>query len=419
MERAWIISTGTELTLGRSVDTNAAWLARHLAELGVRTERVVVLPDDADALRETLLQAAAACQLVLITGGLGPTEDDVTRRALAEAAGVPLTLDEPSLAHLCAYFAERGLEMPEANVSQAMIPQSGRALPNDRGTAPGVLVELGGTPCYAMPGVPYEMGAMFAAQVAPGVRAATTGRVLASRCLRTTGVPEARLGARIADLMAEGRNPCVGVTTKLSIINVTISATAASDAEARRLLDETEREIRSRLGVAVFGMENDTLASVVGELLASASLTLSTAESCTGGLIGKLLTDASGSSRYYFGGVVSYADEAKRDLLGVSAATLEQHGAVSERVADEMARGARRAFQSDYALSVTGVAGPTGGTAEKPVGLVYIGLAGPDRTSVSELRCGPQAPRDVIRTRSAVAALDRLRRTLLSAEGGQ
>lgn len=413
MERGWIISCGTELTLGQTVDTNAAWLAEQLAAIGIRPERHVTVPDAPDALRDVLLEAARAADVVVLSGGLGPTIDDVTRAAMAASAGVPLETHAPTLERLRAFFAQRGREMPEVNSVQALIPRTGRALPNTCGTAPGIALEIAGTPCFALPGVPFEMQEMFAREVAPLLQAAARGRVLLSRRLRTFGRAEAELGTALADLMTPGRNPDVGTTAELGIISLRLTASAADRTAADALLDETEREIRSRLGHTVFGRDADTLASAAGELLVAAGQTLATAESCTGGLIAKLITDVPGASRYFRGGAVTYANEAKQELTGVSAELLARYGAVSEPVARAMADGARRCFQADFALSVTGVAGPTGGTPEKPVGLVYIGLAGPGGVQVREQRMGGDAPRHLIRARAAWSALNLLRLELL------
>jgi nicotinamide-nucleotide amidase len=415
MQHAWIISVGTELTLGQTVDTNSAWLAARLAAIGIRTLRHVTVPDDDDAIRDALLQAADASDMVLVTGGLGPTDDDLTRPALAEAAGVKLELDEPSLARLRAFFTARNRPMPERNVVQAMVPATGRAILNTCGTAPGLWIRLRGKPCYVMPGVPFEMRTMFEHEIEPALRAAAGGRVLLSRRVNTFGLGESEVGQRIADLMQRGRNPEVGTTVDFGVVAVRINATAPTHSAAEAKLDETEAELRRRLGDVVFGRDNDTLASVVGALLAAAGRTLATAESCTGGLIGALVTDVSGSSAYYRGGAVVYADQAKMDVLGVPADDLGRHGAVSAPVAEAMARGAARVFGADYAVSVTGIAGPTGGTPEKPVGLVYIGLHTQEEVQAREYRFGSDWPRQAIRLRTASTALNLLRLALLQA----
>jgi len=413
MARAWIISTGTELTLGQTLDRNAAWLAEQLAALGVATERIVIVPDARDAIRDAIAQAARACEVVIITGGLGPTNDDVTRQALADAAGLPLELDQACLARLRAFFTERGREMPDANRVQALMPRTARALPNWCGTAPGLALTVEGARCYALPGVPFEMMDMFQREVAPELETIAAGQVLVSRRLRCFGTPESELGVRLRDWMVRGRNPEVGTTAELGEITLHIRARAPSGAEAQTLLDDAEREIRRRLGIVVFGRDDETLAGVVGRLLLDATATLSTAESCTGGLVGEMLTAVPGSSRYYLGGVVAYANEVKQQWLHVSPQTLERHGAVSEAVARAMAAGARAVFGSSYALAVTGIAGPAGGSVEKPVGLVFLGLASPRSVSARQLLCGPQTPRQVIRERAARSVLNLLRLELL------
>ena len=413
MNNAWIISVGTELTLGQSLDTNSAWLAKQLAGIGIRAHRHVTVADELASLRDLLLAGAASCDVILVTGGLGPTEDDLTRQALADAAGQPLEVDEPSLGALQAFFAARQRPMPERNTVQALIPRTARAIHNTCGTAPGIAIAVAGTPVYAMPGVPFEMRAMSIRDVLPVLRARTAGQIIALRHLHTFGLGESLLGERIRDLMQRGRNPEVGTTAELGIVGIRINATAADERAATAMLDEVEAEIRRRLGHVVFGRDEQTLAGVIGELLVARGQTVSTAESCTGGMLGAALTDVPGSSRYYVGGVVGYANETKTRLLGVSAANLSEHGAVSAAVALAMANGAADALHSDYAVSVTGVAGPDGGTMDKPVGLVFIGLRTPEGTRVREYRLGADNPRDVIRTRATRIALNLLRLGLL------
>ncbi|MBN2447995.1 MAG: competence/damage-inducible protein A [Phycisphaerae bacterium] len=413
MKTAWIISIGTELTLGQTVDTNGAWLAQRLAALGIQTDRHVAVADDLAATADVALAAAGAAEVVLITGGLGPTDDDLTRAALARAAGVELVFDETSLAHIRGFFAARGREMLERNRTQAMLPRGAKAILNTCGTAPGVELRLRGCPCYVMPGVPFEMRAMFERDIEPVLRVAAAGRALRQRRLHLFGMPESEVGDVLADLMVRGRNPEVGTTATLGIIGVRINAAGDSAAEADVLLDETEREVRQRIGTPVFGRDEDTLAGVVGRMLVGRGATVSTAESCTGGLIAKELTDVAGSSAYFLGGAVTYSNAAKTAVLGVDEELIAAHGAVSEPVAAAMASGARARFGSDYAVSTTGIAGPGGGTAQKPVGLVYIGLATPTDTVVLERRFGGSVPREAIREWAARTALNRLRTWLL------
>lgn len=409
MASACIIAIGSELALGQSIDTNSAWLAAELAAAGVRCRRFVVVPDELDSIVAAIRAAAADVPLVILTGGLGPTEDDLTREALAQASGQPLVEDAAAVESIRAFFAARGRAMPDRNRVQARRPAGGRLIANACGTAPGLRVPVGGAVCYALPGVPYEMKAMFTAGVLPELRAVAGGGVLLTRALRCFGAGESEIGQRIADLMRRGANPEVGTAVSDGMIDIRICAAAAAADAAAALLDQAEAELRGRLGALVVGREDATLASAVGDELLAAGETLSTAESCTGGLLGKLLTDVPGSSRYYLGGGVAYANALKESLLAVSASLLAEHGAVSEPVAAAMAGGARERFRSIWAISTTGVAGPAGGTPEKPVGLVYFGLAGPHGVRTHRALLGEQTPRESIRLRAAHLALNLVR----------
>lgn len=413
--QAWIISIGTELTLGQSLDTNSAWLAQRLAGLGFRCARHITLPDERAEIVAEFRAAAQRADLVLVSGGLGPTEDDLTRAALAEAAGQELVLDPESTEQIRAFFAARQRTMSASNESQALRPAGGRALRNPVGTAPGIFVEIEGTPFYVLPGVPHEMRELFALHVEPAVRALSGGGVVCSRTLHTFGAGESVIGERIRDLMQRRRNPEAGTTAKLGVISIRINATAGSASAATALLDDAERELRTRLGEWIFGRDAETLAAAVGALLVARGETLAVAESCTGGLIGALLTDVAGSSRYFRGGVIAYANDVKCDELGVSAADLDRCGAVSEVVARQMAEGVRTRLRAAFGLSITGVAGPGGGSADKPVGLVYIGVADATGTAVHELRLGETTPRDVVRQRAAQSALNAVRLRLIGA----
>ena len=417
-QTAWILSVGTELILGQTVDTNTAWLATQLAAAGLHCTHHVTVADNLDHLHAALLQAADQADVIIVTGGLGPTEDDITRDALAAAAGVPLLDHAPSRAALEAYFESRGRPMPPGNLVQARVPRGAHVLPNTCGTAPGLQLALGSATVFALPGVPFEMREMYARAVVPCLAASTPERIVLSRRLNAFGRGESDVGEMLADLMARGRNPEVGTTAALGVIGVRINAAAPNEKEALSLLDSAETEIRRRLGSLVFGTEDETLAHAVQNELAARNLTVATAESCTGGLMGKLLTDVAGSSATFRGGVIAYANEIKQERLGVPEELLVTHGAVSAPVAAAMAEGARRALGSDYALSATGVAGPGGGTPEKPVGLVYVGLAGPQETQTRELRLGDTTPRDVIRLRTAFIALNLLRRALVQPTEG-
>jgi nicotinamide-nucleotide amidase len=303
--------------------------------------------------------------------------------------------------------------MLAANQVQAMLPRGGRALANTCGTAPGIAIDLAGVACFAMPGVPFEMKQMFEHEVRPALTGRGTESVLLTRQLHCFGRGESDIGQDIRDLMAPDRNPLVGTRAGLGVITLRIDARAADRATAEIMLNDVERELRLRLGEVIYASEDESLAAAVGNLLVAGGQTVAVAESCTGGLIGQLLTDVSGSSRYFLGGVMAYADEAKSRLLGVPEELIRSCGAVSPEVAAAMANGATAAFGSDWAVSVTGIAGPTGGSPYKPVGLVYVGYGTPSKIQVEECRFGERTPRAVIRERAARSALNQLRLSLL------
>ena len=407
--KAVILAVGNELTSGQTVDTNSAWLARQLVLRGIETVAHHTVGDDRKAIERAFREAAAEAELVVVTGGLGPTADDLTRHGLADAMGVELVMDEAALVELEAFFRRRGRQMVPSNRVQVTFPVGARPIENQRGTAPGIAAKLGDAAVYVMPGVPHEMRWIFEQRIAPQLPAADGA--IAERVVHAFGSGESDIGARIADLMARGANPTVGTTVSAGWISVRISACGRTGEEAAALADTAVGEVRRRLGEWYIGEGEDTMASIVGRLLRDAGQTLATAESCTGGLLGEMITETSGSSDYYLGGVVSYANEVKRLLLGVPAELLAEHGAVSEPVAEAMATGVRRRLGSDWSLALTGIAGPTGGSDEKPVGLVYIALAGPAGAAVH--RHVFPGDRPIIRHRAATAALNHLRLALV------
>lgn len=407
-----ILSIGTELTMGQTVDTNAAWLSSQLATLGILCEQHVTISDDLPPIRRAIAAAASEADRVLITGGLGPTDDDLTRQALADAMGVGLQLHQESLDRIEEFFRARNRKMSAANRVQAMFPVGATPIENTCGTAPGIHARVNESEVFCMPGVPREMKTMFTRDVLPHLQRLSGGRACVQRTIRTFGGTEAEIGEKIADLMTRGRNPTVGTSAADLIISIRINALADTPQEAARLADADVAEVYSRLGDWVFGEDDATLQTAVGRLLIDMKRTVSTAESCTGGMIAKRLTDVSGSSAYFLQGFVTYSNKAKSDLLVVPPALIEQHGAVSPEVARAMADGCRRVSGTDYAISVTGIAGPSGGTPEKPVGLVYIGLADAAGIDVRELRQGNHLTRDEIRDRAAKVALSWLRTKL-------
>jgi len=420
--RAVILSIGDELALGQTVDTNSAWLSARLARRGVMTVYHHTVADDRPAIADAFRRAGDAAELVLVSGGLGPTEDDLTRDALADALGVGLEPDEASMRRLEAFFARRSRPMPDRNRVQAMIPAGAAALVNEHGTAPGLRAKVGRADVIVMPGVPREMRGMYAAHVEPLLDAQRSasggGRAILTTKINTFGQGESDVAEQLDGLMPRDRNPTVGTTVSDGICAVRVRSEAATPAEAEAELNNTVAEVERRLGPIVFGREDDTLQQALVALLVDRALTLATAESCTGGLIGKMITDVAGSSAVYLGGWVTYAYAMKREQLGVPAELLEAHGAVSEPVVRAMAEGALTRSGADLSLSISGVAGPGGGTAEKPVGTVWVGLGLRDDADGSKivtraLRLLLPGSRDAVRDRSAKCALQALRLVLM------
>lgn len=372
---AEVVSIGSELTSGQSLDTNCQWLSRRLEEAGIPVGFHTTVADDLEANIDVFQHALRRSELVVSTGGLGPTADDLTRDALARVAGVELVLDPDSLAFIQMLFESRGRQMPERNRVQAMFPSGATVIPNPRGTAPGIWLEVAGRLVVALPGVPREMFGMFEEWVLPRLAERFGGgRAIVHRVLRCFGAGESQIEEKLGDLTRRGRHPEVGITASNATISLRVTAKAATPEEARRLIEPDVARIRQTLGELVFGEGDEELQHAVAKALADTRKTLATAESCTGGLVGHLLTEVPGISAHYLGGVVCYSNEAKMRFLGVPEELLLRHGAVSPEVAQAMARGCRNRFGADVAVAVTGIAGPGGGTEDKPVGLVYVCL---------------------------------------------
>lgn len=418
---AEILTIGDELLRGEIVDTNKSFLAERLLQLEVETRFQSSVGDDPADMRDAFLRAHGRADIVLVSGGLGPTRDDLTLEVLARTFGRERVLHEPSLAAIRAFFARVGREMAENNAKQALMPEGAEVLVNPVGTAPGCLLEVpaagrsGSVAFFCLPGVPSELAKMMDEQVLPRVaaRLAAAGKpreVVRAALLRTFGLGESNLDQELRDL-ARDEGVSLGFRTAFPDNYLRPVARGATEAEAEARLAKLCDAIRERLGALVYGTGDETLEQVVGALLAARGLRLATAESCSGGLVGVKLTAVPGSSRYYPGGVVAYSNESKRALLEVPAALLERHGAVSAEVARAMAEGARRRFGADLAVSTTGISGPDGGTPEKPVGLVYVGLASPEGSAAHELLF--RLDRERHRVLTAQVALDCVRRFLL------
>ncbi|HRF60295.1 MAG TPA: competence/damage-inducible protein A [Fimbriimonadaceae bacterium] len=407
---AEIVSVGTELLLGQIVDRNAATLGVLFAECGVIHRHRQTVGDNLDRLVEALRFALSRSDLVVTIGGLGPTQDDLTRDGIAAALDDDLVLDEAVVTHLKEVFARRGLAWVESNTRQAMRPRSGSIIPNPNGTAPGLVCRKAGKIVIALPGPVNEFDPMLETSVRSLLEALGGGQVLLSRTLRIAGMGESLVEARLGDLM-ESQNPTVAPYAKTAEVHLRLTARAVDRIGAIALLDPVEEAIRGRLGDAIYGVDDETLEYAVVTALQKHRATAAVAESCTGGLLGGRLTAVPGSSEVFLGGVIAYANAVKERMLGVPRSILDTDGAVSERCAAAMATGAREAFNSDYALSITGIAGPDGGSDAKPVGLVYLGIATPTGVTVHEQKF--RGRRETIRDRAAQYALLLLRRALL------
>ena len=410
---ACVLSVGDELVLGQGLDTNARWISERLLALGVRPIEHVTVEDDLERQRDILREMARRADVVVVTGGLGPTKDDLTRQALASAMDDELVEDEGSLEFLFDLERERGRTMTDERRAQALRPSRGRSLDNGFGTAPGRFGTVEGCDVICLPGPPREMRPRVEAHVAPALRPAAGARTM-TRVLRTYGLAEADAGARLGALMERAGvdDTMVGVTASGGIVSVRMRARDGAT------LDRLEAEAREAMGETVFGYEDETLERLVVRLLGERGERVTVAESCTGGLLGASITSVPGSSDVYNGGVLTYADEAKTYLLGVQPDVFESHGAVSEPCARSMAEGALRAptgVRAAHALAVTGIAGPGGGSDEKPVGTVFIGYARRGHETVVK-RFLIAGDRDDVRARSVVAALGMLSYALRGAE---
>ncbi|MBU4247948.1 MAG: competence/damage-inducible protein A [Verrucomicrobia bacterium] len=412
--QAIIISIGDELTLGQTVDTNAAWLSARLIERGILTRWHQTVPDDRAAIAHAVRQAAAEADWVILTGGLGPTADDLTRQALADVLGTALETNPGALECIEQFFKTRDRPMTPGNRVQALCPVGAECLDNHCGTAPGLKLRIGRAVVVAMPGVPVEMKAMFERHVMP-VLDAQTGRVILTAMLHTFGLGESQVGDQLGELMNRERNPKVGTTVSAGVVSVRVRSEFPSAGAAQAALDATLAEIRRRLGSLIYGEGMTTLPEVVGRLLTEQHCTVATAESCTAGLVGKMLTDMAGASAYYRGGWIVYANELKTVSLGVPADMIVREGAVSEPVVRRMAEEALIRSGADYALALTGIAGPDGDSSEKPVGTVWIALAR-RRSGGIDVRAERfifPGIRDLVRERAAKTVLNLLRLQLI------
>ena len=403
---AAVLSIGTELSRGELVNTNGPWIAAQLVSIGFEVFEHAVVDDDRPRIVAAIERLARSVSVVVCTGGLGPTTDDVTTESVATLLGVSLKRDEASLEHIRRRFEKLGRTMSDSNSKQADFPEGADVLANPIGTAPGFSVRVGRAICFFMPGVPREMTRMFDEQVVPRIRALAPSDTYQIR-IKTFGLPESVVGEKLAGIEATNEGVIIGYRAHFPEIEVKILAKGASQKSAREACEKATAEVRSRLAEVVYGEGDDTFSSVVGRVLRNKGVTLAIAESCTGGLVGSMLTREPGASDFLLLDAVTYANSAKSRVLGVDEDLLRAHGAVSAEVAAAMAEGARRASGADVALSLTGVAGPTGGTEDKPVGTVYMGVTGSRGTEVKH-RVFP-GDRLQIQTLAAYAGLTILR----------
>lgn len=408
---AEIVCVGTELLLGETVNTHAPFLSERLAAYGIDVYHHITVGDNPGRLESALREAGRRAPLVIVTGGLGPTGDDVTREAIASVTGRPLVLNEEVLAGIQRWFSERGRPMAPGNRKQALFPEGSHVLPNPHGTAPGFVLEWApGRWFVALPGPPRELRPMVDGPLRPFLEGWAGGRAgLSRRVLRIAGIGESEVEHRLADLFAAQGEVTLATYARGSEVHLRL-ATRGTGPEAVARLDALAAEIRRRLGVHVYGEGEQALEAVIGELLRARRETLAVAESCTGGRVADRLTNVPGSSQYFIAGVVAYANQAKVLSLAVSPHALTAHGAVSAQVARAMAAGARRTYGTHWAVATTGIAGPGGGTPEKPVGTVYVAVEGPGGGRVERHRW--LGDRETVKERSAQAALFLLYRAL-------
>lgn len=406
--KAEIITIGDELLIGQVIDTNSAWIAEQLNLVGIRVHQITSISDERDHILKTLEDASHRADLVLMTGGLGPTKDDITKHTLCEYFDTELTFHEPSFKNVEKLFKARGYKVTELNRQQAEVPANCTPLSNPNGTAPGMWFEKNNVIYVSMPGVPFEMKPLVTNEVLPRLAEKLNSSYIVHKTVLTHGVGESLL-AKIIETWEDElpENVKLAYLPQPGIVRLRITAVGSDKDALRKSLDNQIKKLASIIPDLIFGYNQDTLEGVTGKLLREKNQTLSTAESCTGGYIAHLITSIPGSSDYYRGSTVSYANEVKTKELNVKAIDIEKHGAVSEEVVRQMAAGAREKFDTDYALAVSGVAGPDGGRDEKPVGTTWIALATPESIIAKKYLFGEHRGRNI--RKSALAALNMLR----------
>ncbi len=406
-----IISVGTEILLGNIVNTNAAYLAEKCAGLGLSCYYQDVVGDNEERLSETIKTALSRSDILLLSGGLGPTQDDLTKESAAKVMGRNLYLHEESKAAIQSFFEERGLEITDNNWKQAMVPEGCIVMENPNGTAPGIIMAQKGKHVILMPGPPNEMIPMFETSVMPYL-SNLQSCVIFSQTVKICGVGESKAETMVEDLIREQSNPTIATYAKTGEVHLRVTARAEDEKAAKKLVKPVVKELKGRFGNHIYTTDDDvTLEKAVVDLLLANKLTVSTVESCTGGLLAGRLINVPGVSEVFKAGYITYSNKSKRRLLGIKKATLLKHGAVSEQIARDMVKGAALMTKADVAVSVTGIAGPTGATEEKPVGLVYIGCNVCGRINVKEYHFSGN--RAKVRESTVAAALSLMRECIL------
>lgn len=408
--KAEIIAVGTELLLGDIVNTNAQYISKRLADVGINVFHQSIVGDNEERLKDEFALAYSRSDIVITTGGLGPTKDDITKECGAEFFDKKLILHAESLNRIQNYFSKLNRPVNEGNEKQAYFPEGAIVLTNNHGTAPGCIIENDSKILIVLPGPPKEMKPMFEESVLPYLKKYQDS-ILVSKVLRICGIGEGHMVDEISDIIDNQVNPTVAPYAKEGEVTLRITARASSEKEAEILIAPVEAEIRKRLGINIYGTGDTSLEAVIGEMLIEKGLTIATAESCTGGLLAGRLVNYPGISDVFLDGAVTYSNEAKMRRLNVKKETLEKYGAVSEETAKEMAEGVALTSGTRIGISTTGIAGPGGGTPEKPVGLVYVGLYIDGKVIVKKLLC--PGNRQAVRTRTVVSALDLLRRSII------
>ncbi len=406
-----IICVGTELLLGNIVNTNAAYLAEKCAGLGLSSYYQSVVGDNEGRLKEAIETAVGRSDVVILSGGLGPTEDDLTKETAAAVMGKELVMDEASKEAIKAYFKKRGMEPTENNWKQAMVPEGAKVLSNNNGTAPGIIMQKDNTHVVLLPGPPGELKPMFEESVAPYLEALEPG-IIYSQTVKVCGVGESKAETMLKDLIDTQTNPTIATYAKPGEVHIRVTAKADNEKEARKLNKPVIKELKSRFGHDIYSTEEDvTLEKAVADLMIANELSFTCAESCTGGLLSARMINVPGVSEAYKCGFITYSNKAKRKILGVKKPTLQKHGAVSAQVAEEMAIGAANAYKADMSVAITGIAGPDGGTKEKPVGLVYIACCIKGEVTVQKFQF--MGNREKIRESAVTSALNLMRKCML------